>query len=61
MNSEIRMNVSSFVRKDGEKAIYVLFTDGDKEAVSPAGAFLTPPSRIPLTARGRTSPAENAG
>ncbi len=42
MNSEIRMNVSSLVRKDGEKAIYVLFTDGDKEAefVVPEGRLL---------------------
>lgn len=27
MNSEIRMSVSSFIRKDGEKSIYVLFSD----------------------------------
>lgn len=32
MNSEIRMNISSLIRKDGDKAIYVLFTDGNKEA-----------------------------
>lgn len=26
------MNVSSLIRKDGEKAIYVMFTDSDKQA-----------------------------
>ena len=32
MNSEIKMNVSSITRKDGEKAVYVLFTDNKKMA-----------------------------
>lgn len=32
MNSEISMNVSSLIRNDGEKIIYVLFTDGNKRA-----------------------------
>lgn len=27
MNSEIKMSVSSFIRKDGEKSIFVLFSD----------------------------------
>jgi hypothetical protein len=32
MNDEIKMNVSSLIRKDGEKAIYVMFTDSEKQA-----------------------------
>jgi len=42
MNSEINMNVSSFFRKDGEKAIYVMFSDGDKSAefVLPEGKLI---------------------
>lgn len=41
MNSEIRMNVSSLIRKDGDKAIYVMFTDGNKEA-----EFVVPECRL---------------
>ena len=41
MNSEIKMNVSSLIRKDGDKAIYVMFTDGDKEA-----EFVVPECRL---------------
>ena len=41
MNSEIKMNVSSLIRKDGDKAIYVMFTDGDKEA-----EFIVPECRL---------------
>lgn len=32
MSSEIKMSVSSLIRKDGNKAIYVLFSDRDKSA-----------------------------
>ena len=32
MNSEIKMSVSPVFRKDGAKSIYVLFSDGDKNA-----------------------------
>lgn len=32
MNSEVKMQVSSFFRKDGEKSIYVMFNDSDKSA-----------------------------
>lgn len=32
MNQDIKMSVSSLTRKDGEKKIYVLFTDQDKMA-----------------------------
>lgn len=36
------MNISSLIRKDGDKAIYVLFSDRDKEAefVVPEGRLL---------------------
>lgn len=42
MNNEIRMNVSSLIRKDGDKAIYVMFTDDAKQAefVLPEGRLL---------------------
>lgn len=42
MSSEIKMNISSLIRKDGDKAIYVLFSDRDKEAefVVPEGRLL---------------------
>lgn len=30
MNENVNMSVSSIIRKDGNKAIYVLFTDQDK-------------------------------
>ena len=42
MNSEIRMNVSSLIRKDGDKAIYVMFTDDTRQAefVIPEGRLL---------------------
>ncbi len=32
MNQEIKMSVSSFIRKDGDKAVYVMFYDGEKNA-----------------------------
>jgi len=32
MNKEIKMSVSSFIRKEGDKAVYVMFYDGDKNA-----------------------------
>lgn len=32
MNSEVRMSVSAMTRKDGNKGVYVLFTDREKTA-----------------------------
>lgn len=32
MNGEVKMSVSSMTRKDGNKAVYVLFQDGKREA-----------------------------
>lgn len=42
MKDEITMSVSSLIRKDGEKALYVLFTgkDSSAEFVLPEGKLL---------------------
>lgn len=42
MNEEIRMSVSSLIRKDRDKSVYVLFSDGAKSAefVVPTGKLL---------------------
>lgn len=43
MNSEIKMSVSSMTRSGDEKAIYVLFQDGDKtaEITAPEGKLVS--------------------
>lgn len=41
MNESVQMNISSVIRKDGNKAIYVLFSDGDKCA-----EFILPDKKV---------------
>lgn len=41
MNSEIKMSVSSIMRNDETKGVYVLFTDNDKTA-----EFLVPECKV---------------
>ncbi len=41
MNAQVTMNVSSLMRHDGEKAVYVLFRDAKKQA-----EFLLPEEKV---------------